>query len=367
MFKQDTSTTHEANSNGNFKRSPDYIAWRESVSDELEKNGLSDVATNFRNCSNFPKTAVSSETVWFPPETETVWVCSDNPQHHNVIFSNTCDCRICPDCARRNVARLAARYVPLAIRLSNENSRHTLRHIILTTPYSLEDDDIEEKWAFFTSMVISIFDELLNENWRKNQGLLVAFEFGETGHKLHAHILHYGQYISQAELSVKLSNATHGEASIVWIRSLMGKTEKDKEHAIIETLKYSVKFWKTDATGAPHYIDPALMPKLHNLLKGTRRIRSYGLFYGIGEPETMPFSCPDCGKPMARLGLEHWPIYKQTGFLRHEWDAIKRSTLNLKLANKSKNEGGNANKKTAKQRMLPMNMPAFEPKRMKKQ
>lgn len=366
MFDTNATPTHKKNGKGNATRTPEYIAWRKAVVNEFIEAGFTEVAEQFDSCANFPKIYISSRTEWLPPEIETIWVCSESPEHNNAVFSNTCDCRVCPDCAARHVARLAKRYIPTALQLSRSNPRFSLRHIVLTTPYSLESDDIDDKYAFFTSMVVSIFDAVLNENWRKNQGLLVAFEFGETGHKLHCHCIHYGQYISQVELSQELKKATNGDASVVWINSLMGLDAKTTENRIIETLKYSVKFWKRDKAGNVHYIDPKLMPKLHRLLHGTRRVRSYGLFYNIDTPDPEPYKCPECGAPMSRCGREHWNIYRETGFLLKEWKLITGNSLKYKLANKSESEGGQGHKKIPTQALLPLDLPAYEPKRKKK-
>lgn len=343
MFELDATITHRDTKNKQKTRTDEYVQWRLDVCNALIEAGYGDVAESFESCASHPKTKVSPHNPDLPDGIATIWVCSDNQDHNNVIFSETCDCRICPDCARRQVARLAKRYIPHALHLQKHGSRrYSLRHIVLTTPFELIDDDIEQKFKDTFNAVTVAFNELLPVGWRKEQGLLVAAEFGEDGHKLHFHIVHYGQFLEKTKITTAWENATGGECSINWVKSMVGQTDEETENAVIEILKYSVKFWKIDDDGTPHFIDPELMPILHRVLKGTRRIRSYGVFYGLGEPETDGFCCEQCGSEMVRIGKEHWVVYRQTGFTPLEWKKALRGSLDLKLANKSEFESGKA-------------------------
>ena len=358
----DTEKTHILNDKDKLERSAAYIDWRLRVSDEFRKAGMDDIAEKFEDCASHASKKMPASVSELPDGIATVWVCSDSPEHNNVIFAKTCDCRCCPDCARRQVARLAARYIPHALHLQKHcHNRFNLRHIVLTTPYSLEDDDIGKQYEEKFDAVMSMFDKLLPVGWINEQGIIVSAEFGESGLKLHFHIVHYGQFIEKQKLTDEWEAATDSVCTVNWIESMVGLTDSETENKVIEVLKYSVKFFKTDDDGNPQYIAPELMPKLHMVLKGSRRIRSRGVFFGLGAPDKKAFCCEECGAEMSRCGVEHWIIYRQSGILLDEWKLIKsgRGSLDLKLANKSCKEGGiGVNKEPPKQTEFP-NMPRW--------
>ena len=350
------SPTH-TQKNDKLARSPEYIQWRLDVCEALESAGYEHEAELFETCCNHPRKKFSSALPDLPIGVETVWVCSEHAEHDAVAFAPTCDLRICPDCAHRQMARFAARYIPKARELQNQNKKgFGLRHIVLTTPYALEDDDAAARYDKIFDDVLVTLDSLLPQGWRKEQGFIVAVEFGEDGHKLHAHIIHYGQYIPKYSLTEAWKLATGGECEINFVRSLVGKTEQETADNIIEVVKYAVKFVKVDnRTGQLSYVAPELMPKLLGLLKGTRRVRSYGVFYNVGAPEESPFCCEACGAAMARIGVEHWQIWRNTGYLPQEWAIAKRGELDLILANKSSECGVSADSEPPpKQSKLPV-------------
>lgn len=363
MFELDATITHEQNDNDKWRRSPEYKDWRASVVAAYRAADMNQLADEFEACAEAPKMLIGLDTSELPEHSSTVWACGDNMTHPHVLMPDTCDCRTCPDCARRQTARLAETYVPRALELQNQNKPgFNLRHIILTTPYDLAAPDARERLDETFDAVMNIWDELLPPRWIDEQGILVSAEYGSQGKKLHFHVTHYGQYISQAELSAKWREATNSEAEITYVKSMVGMTAEETANKIIETVKYSVKFWKRDKNGSVHYIEPELMPVLSTVLHKQRRIRSRGVFFNFDKPAKQPFCCSTCGAGMERIGKDHWQTYRKTGFTLKEWKALQSSSLNSKLANKSFSKSGEAdNRLLPTQKMLP-DMPAFEPK-----
>ena len=168
--------------------------------------------------------------------------------------------------------------------------------------------------------------------WRKNQGFIVADEFGETGEKLHFHILFYGQWIDNKErngfpLSSAWRKVTDGDCEVTYIAGILAE---DLHAELMETLKYVCKFWKRDPdTGEVSRLSPTSMVTLHKLLKGQRRVRTYGLFYRVPVALNRRPECPDCGETMHRMTSIEYNIWLSTGWLPQE------QTLYLRTGNKS--------------------------------
>ena len=333
-----SSPTHEQTSGDGYARTLRYKAWRNHVATALLEAGLAKEANKFKDCSEKPVQWIPSDSKILHPDATTVWLCTGNPDEHNAaVFMPTCDCRICPDCARRQAARLAQRYIPVILDLAKNQGRSRLRHIVLTTPVSLVDDDettLRRKISRYDRAVSKMWANLEKKGFADQyltDGILASWEFGTEGLKLHYHIIHYGHYIPQHLISETWSELTGHECKVVFVRAIgqTGATEEQVKHDVIETLKYSTKFWKVDDKGEIEYIKPELMPKLLLVLKGKRRVRSTGVFYNIPEPEPDAFCCPDCGAEMLRVGLENWHYWT-------EYHAIvDMDALRYKLANKS--------------------------------
>lgn len=338
----------DANISANPKRDMAYRVWRTRVGTALlDYGGLDKEAFNFNGCSLHPISRIKTNTPTLPADAATAWICSHNLEHDAALFMPTCDLRICPDCAARQTARLAARYIPKAIDLTKENPQYHLRHIVFTTPIELTSDTPEKiqkqivRYARLPKVALDIVQEVGNlhgRDWTTLGGIQSA-EFGTDGLKLHFHVVQFGAYVDQSELVKAWKQVTNNEASIVFIRKIDASSPEAIQNDVIETLKYSVKFWATDeTTGETKYLDPTVMPHLLRTLKGIRRVKSWGCFYNLPDIKKEPFCCETCSHEMERVGVENWHLvikavtdgktYKQVKF--------EQSFLNLKLANKSK-------------------------------
>lgn len=314
----------------------------------LNEAGLQKVAARWLTCSETPKRKLKPvEGASLPKTAEKIYVCSSDHHHDSEIYSQTCDLRICPECARRQAARLTHRYLPKMLDLAHSHTgTYRFRHVIFTTPYGLTDSDIEKRLKRGFKQVEKVMSRMMRgkrwqgipykkPTWKDDQGFLVGSEFGETGHKLHFHVVHYGQYLDQAKLSLEWGKVTGGEAFVVFVKGFPypGKTI---EATLREVLKYCVKFYSEDKiTGEIKALPAHLMPVLARCLERTRRIRAYGVFYGIPDPERVDHTCSTCGQKMVSIPLDYFVIYCNTGLLPHEFYPGTESGLHLKPADKS--------------------------------
>lgn len=315
--------------------------WRADVYEALSEAGQDDTAKRWLSCSDHPITKINAKPgAKLPANAEMVMVCSGNHTHDAEIVTQTCDLRICPDCARRHAARLAARYTPKMLELLHQHHRtYRFRLVTFTLPYSLADDNIKDRYLAGFDQVYRVMDEMLSkkgQDWKSDQGFTVTAEFGSEGLKLHYHVIHYGQYLEQGELCRRWFTATDGAAQIVDVRALVRKG-KPLEEAVQEVFKYAVKFFSKDKDTREVKCIPAnLMPVLSSVLAGTRRIRSYGVFYNVPEPPPGEHTCEACGSAMVGIPVAYWETFLNTGFLPNElWKANREAELLLKPADKS--------------------------------
>lgn len=324
------------------ERSPAYIIWRERVRGAFIKAGLPNIAQRWLDCAD-PSLffSLTGEEEELPDGIMSANVCSSDPHHYAKTVVPTCQLRVCPDCAHRFTARLIDRYLPRFEEIDDNRERgFRFRHVVLTTPVSLLDKDIRSQRKKLYQAVLRTFYHLLGDgNLTAGKkrfsecGLLLADEFGSGGLKLHFHMVFYGPYLPQSDLSDSWSWATGGVASVVWINKIT--SNKGLSDALSEVVKYTTKLWKTDRHGQVKFINPDLVPVLHKVLEGTRRIRSYGLFYDL-DVQDAGAVCPDCGAPIVRLARAEWELWYNTGFMPDEFQvALGRATLNLIIGNKS--------------------------------
>lgn len=316
-------------------------SWRADVFEALDDAGMSDMALRWLSCSEQPLTRLRPrKDVVLPDGTQRIYVCTGDHRHDAEIYHQSCDLRICPECSRRHAARLVARYLPKMLELAHSH-HHTyrFRHIMFSSPYSLEDEEIRKKYLKGFKLVESVMGALMSRRsgaWRDDQGFLVTAEFGEEGRKLHYHVIHWGMYLNQADLASAWRDATGGDAQVVWVKGFpyRGLTI---EETLREVLKYAVKFYSQDpSTGEIKAIPAQLVPVLAKVLDKTRRVRSYGVFYGLPEPDPQPHTCKECGMLMIDIPVSYWDAYCQTGFLPLEWRNVsEQRSLNLKPADKS--------------------------------
>lgn len=315
--------------------------WRADVYEALSDADMTDMAERWLSCSDHPISKIkASPGAKLPANAEMVLVCSGDHTHDAEVVAQTCDLRICPDCARRHAARLAARYTPKMLELIHQHHRtYRFRLVTFTLPYSLEDPDIEAKYDAGFDQVYRVMNEMMsvkNPDWKKEQGYVVASEFGSEGYKLHYHAIHFGQYLDQGELCRRWFTATDGDAQIVDVRKLV-REGKPIEDAVKEVFKYAVKFFSKDKETREVKCIPAnFIPALARVLDKTRRVRAYGVFFNIPEPESEVHSCEACGSAMTGIPVSYFEIYCNTGLLPDEfWRRSRDAELLLKPADKS--------------------------------
>jgi hypothetical protein len=266
--------------------------WRWRVHLELIRNGHNKAAFEFLNCEDVD--------TW-----HAVKVCPVNIQHHSKAVMFSCHLRICPECARRDAARLINRYKPHIEETIRKGPRHwKLRHITLTTKFLLHAKDAKQQLRKARGLVNEFLDRLLGPSWWKTgQGVLVGAEYGPEGHLLHFHILHYGPFQAQEKIS-----EIWGEMSgfpIVWVTAI------GLEDGLREIIKYVSKLSEMSAANTA---------RLFEVIKGTRRVWSRGSFFRILATE-QPQRCKVCGAV-----IEKWSV--------GQWRAKMRS-LNLTRGNNS--------------------------------
>jgi len=302
-------------------RDAEYLRWRELVAVELLNAGMDKEYELWIDCSDPALFFTPNFSGSLPPGVVGVNACSADPHHQATAVHPTCSLRYCPDCCHRQTARLLHRYMPfLKGVVADSDDGAAMRHIVLTTPIDLRHPDCREQVIELCRKVVLCFDVLLSANWRAEYGLLFAYEFGEHGHKLHFHCLSYCPYIDQQDLVDAWREVTGGLCEVTFIRLVTDDPERGQslEDAVAEVLKYAAKLWKRDGNGKPVFLDPALVPLLAAVLKGTRRVRSYGIFYKIlieGEAHL----CEVCSAAVVRFSVLDWEIYCQTGWMPAEF------------------------------------------------
>lgn len=234
---------------------------------------------------------------------------------------------------------LAARYLPRMQELMHRHTKsYRFRHIIFTSPYALTDPDIRVKYLCGFKQVYRSMESLMtrDDDWKSEQGFLVSAEFGETGQKLHYHVIHFGQYLDQGDISRAWQKQTGGDAYVVFVKGFpyQGMTI---EETLQEVLKYAVKFYSKDpVSGEVKALPPAVLPTLAKVLEKTRRVRAYGVFFNIPQPERTPHTCEACGARMVGIPVDYFVTYCNTGFLPSDWlHARTESALRFKPADNS--------------------------------
>jgi hypothetical protein len=191
---------------------------------------------------------------------------------------------------------LINRYKPHIEEVIRQGPRHwKLRHITLTTKFSLHAPDAKQKLREARQMVNVLLDRLLGPSWHKTgQGVLIGAEYGPTGRLLHFHVLHYGPFQEQGKIS-EIWEELSG-FPVVWVSKV------SLEDGLREIVKYVSKLSEMSAANTA---------RLHEVIKGTRRIWSRGSFYRIAATET-PQCCKVCGTQLEKWSVSQWKAHVRT-------------------------------------------------------
>lgn len=274
------------------KTSPSQEAksqWRVKAASALWHAGYHAVAEAFYNCGDKDKFLG-------------YLVCRKDPRHFNQAVLEHCHLRYCDHCERRAQTKRMERFGPAideALKSWRAGS-YRLRSIVLTTPYSLEDPNIRRLYRKARKAAVRTLERVCyeirktyasEEEYRRKRislkrhgiGLIVGDELGEKGQKLHFHILGFTPYLPVALLAHWWKHYTCGDAYITYVKGVTNREAAFKE----VMAKYVTKLTE---------VPPRLVPQLHKMLEGSRRIRSYGIWYGLEPIEEEPCRCPKCNR-----------------------------------------------------------------------
>jgi len=317
------------------KREANYVIWRDEVAEELQKRHHFDEAERWDYCDTSPRYIVNKHQIDLPPSADIVWVCSASNDHDSVLFSPSCDLRICPDCAKRHTARFMNRFVPAIEKMMTLHREHRLRSITLTTKIKLGSNGFKDAVSRGFVNIRKAMRKAIGPRWLLDgSGMIVNWEVGANGLLLHYHIIYFGPWVSYPKLKEAWYKLT-GDAYIVWVTQVK-HNDGDWQGAVSEVLKYATKFYSEDkTTGERIYLSATLTVDLFEALKATRRLRAWGSLYNIGEPSDRVFCCETCDSKMVRIHVSHFEIWKATGFTEDGWkSAIRESLLYLRRADK---------------------------------
>lgn len=202
-----------------------------------------------------------------------------------------CWLRICPKCAKDHAARLRLRYEGRILKVVSTGAPGCrLKLLVLTLP---RGSDL----ALDLVKLHRCTKRLVKHFWGvKGQGAFATAEVGPAGGNVHAHVVVYGAYVAQAEISDYWRELT-GNASIVWVQACT------PSKAVREGIKYISKLAKRDSAGN-FTMTPAALAELHLALKGRRRVWCWGAFYGLADDDRdqAPADVGDQIEPRCRCG-----------------------------------------------------------------
>ena len=257
-------------------------SWRERASWALMYAGLNHQSHELECCSD-------------PARAWQQLVCTLDAAHYAQPIVPSCKLAYCPMCASARSAELKQQYSHIVRDALNASSNeYELRHITLTTPYEITHSQINKLAATIWGRAIYCLETLWGlrqRHWEMfDFGVLGGWEFGGKGNKLHIHMLVLCPWVDALRLSECWEEATQGICKITKVKKVRGI-----EDGVSEVTKYATKLTE---------LSPTLVPTLHRVLSGKRRIRAYGAFSGKLETVTSePFVCPCCGSDLVILPL----------------------------------------------------------------
>lgn len=197
--------------------------------------------------------------------------------------ASKCDLRTCVSCQRRHSTKLAAKVRKRieTVKRGRPPPGYRLRLITLTVR-TAGVDGMPDALKVLKHALPRIWRQLLSSRrkgkGKERAGMLAAIEAGELRGNIHVHCLYWGPFVVQRELSRRWSELTGG-SMVVDVREAKG------DKAIAEICKYVCS----------PALDVAIQARLEKALIGSRRVRTYGIFYGC-DPEDADFEpeCPHC-------------------------------------------------------------------------
>jgi len=281
LFAVDMSAGMKALKNISTGRKPDVVesGWyeldREKIANGLAAEGDSIAAYRFLHCRE--------------PGLGWVGQCCDDPTHETVYHPFSCMLRICPVCGGVRSNELAKSLTkPIADLAGRAPHWYRLKHVVLTTTVSLDDGAVivnQHVRRLRKAIRVMFQNHWPGDKWL---GGAIGAEFGESGRKLHFHVLLLSKFIPKDSLSELWFAASGGLGKIVFVREV-----QDVASAVAEVAKYATKPMKFE--GETEDIETTLV-KVHFAIKGSRRLQTFGSFYDLERDDEHPeVVCPDCG------------------------------------------------------------------------
>ena len=213
-----------------------------------------------------------------------------NPDFYTIYKTQSCMLRICPECSKKHSVQLQQKYEPI-LRHMHGLKLHGYGFRLVTLTRNLPLD----KWNLsapreLMEQAMQVLEEFVLK--QEHAGVITTLEIGELGGKWHAHALCFSKWIDEEKLSTRWKEIT-GSDYIVKV-----KRKWSVSSAIREGLKYITKFTN---------LRPSQLADLHMALKGTRRVRSRGVFYRgpnnpyrhiWGDDDYEGCTCPQCESPI---------------------------------------------------------------------
>jgi hypothetical protein len=217
-----------------------------------------------------------------------------------LLGSRRCECRVCPDCAKKYAARIRKHQQELIKRLQPTKT-HRLAMLTLTKRthpgYMPTSSQIKTCYQHVRSLMNSLYPK------RLGCGGLAVLELGQN-QNLHFHLIVYGYYVPQRKISDLWARLT-GDSPVVHIQAV-----RNPRDALNYLLKYITKPRKS--------ADPKETAYYLNLLLGLRRIRTYGIFYGCRLVAKPGCPCPVCGGKLRLHGFIPGPFVPETALFFEE-------------------------------------------------
>lgn len=234
-------------------------------------------------------------------------ICPVDPGHYNKPIPKTCSLRICPTCDRRSQLQYAEKLLPVAIKAQTHRpDGYGFKHLVFTTPWDIYDPDAANHLQLGWEIIRKTLDKYLykhvfcanltskDKHYGKvvlkawNIGYIGGAEYGPKGLMLHYHLLFFGPYLDQGQLSRYYSELTGGRNRIVHVQAVTPTRE-----SLEDSIAYVTKF----STLQPQHLPQALQA----LDNRARRIKTAGVFYGNGSKLTKPCHCPICNAQLASI------------------------------------------------------------------
>lgn len=267
-----------------------------------------------------------------------VGVCLANPNHDGLYHPLSCNDRACPVCSRRRSAVLAAEITSPILHLAQRAPRsYRLRHLVLTSDVSLFDDESAvrrcvQEWRVGIRLLLQDHFARRDANGRviaKDAWLggMIGVEFGESGRRLHFHILLLSRFVHMDSILARWRDLTGGRGFIGKVRQV----DSDVAGAVDEVCKYATKALRFD--GEESSVEETLA-RVHFVLKGTRRLQAFGTFYDMPRDKAeSECNCPECGSPVKWVSELTW-MESQAALLASQGAACVSSVLDLTPVNK---------------------------------